>query len=110
MLRIPNIGCILGQVNMQARFQLPTKLTGFAHRIVGNGKGGVEAYHTSNEQAVIFRDEAATLGKPPLRFVSTAVTLARAIAKDGPNSQLLTDIGQDVERAFNEVGRFVVIY
>ncbi len=53
--------------------------------------------------------KAQALAEPPSRLVAAAVALGGAVAEQRPHAELVAGVGEDVERALDQLGRFVMV-
>src|SRR5581483_271626 len=62
-----------------------------------------------NQGPPVRKDESPAFGEAAPRFGDPAVALGRAVAEQRAHAELLTDIGEDVERTLDHVRRLVMI-
>ena len=107
--RIVDVGQVLGHVNVHHGLELPAQVCGRFERLVGDGERGVQPDDSSNQLPLVGSTESATLleTSPSLRM--TAIALGRPETEKSSHAELLAGVGQDVQRAFDEIGGFVVV-
>ena len=77
-----------------------------AHGVVGDGKARVQADHAAYQRRA---GNAAALGQAARGLLMTEIALGRAVAKQRAHAELLAYLGEDGERALDQMRRFVMI-
>ena len=102
-------GEVFGDVYMHDGVEIPAELGRFVDGFIGDSERSVQRDDALDQRPSVVANESAALGPTALRLFAPAVALGGAEAERGAHAELLAGVGQNVERALDELGRLVVI-
>ncbi len=104
--RVIDVGQILRDMHMQDGAEFAGESARLAHGVVGDGEARVQADHAAHQRRGW---NAAALGQTARGLLAPEIALGRAVAKQRAHAELLADLGENGERALDQIRRFVVI-
>ena len=91
---------------MDDRAELARQLAGLAHRFVGYREAGVQPDQSANQRR---GGDASAFRQAASRLVAAEIALARAVAEQRAHAELFASLGEDRQRPFDQVRRFVMV-
>jgi len=104
--RVVDVGLILGEMDVDDRAELARQRAGLARRLVGNREARVQPDEAAHQRR---GGEATTLRQSSPRLFAAEIALARAVADERARAEFLAGFGEDRQRSFDPIRRFVMV-
>lgn len=93
-------------MDVDDRAEVAREVARRAYRPVGHREARMQADHPAHQRRGL---NAPAFVEAAPRLLAAEIALGRAVAQERAHAELLADVGENRERAFDQVGRFVVV-